>query len=97
MNFEELQTKLTALEVEAAKLHAEGDVITHARIEAANSKGFSVSGNASPQYRLLVDEEVDHYLDDSELTEVRAASERGKRLADIQAEIEYLKAQVENG
>lgn len=94
MSLKELQAKLANLEREAARLRAEGDVIPHARIEAANSKGFSVSGKASPQYRLLIDEEVEHYLDNSELMETRAASERGKRLETVNAEIEHLKTQI---
>ena len=94
MNYRILRAKLTALEAELAALHAQGKILSNARIDSSKPGGATVRGTPSTQYRLRINGHKARYLKPFEVAKTRAAIARGKRLKQIEREMPRLQAQI---
>jgi hypothetical protein len=94
VNYRTLRTKLTALEAELAAIRAQGEILSHARIDSSKPGGATVRGTPSTQYRLRINGQKARYLKPFEIAKTRAAIARGKRLKQIGREMPRLQAQL---
>lgn len=95
MNYHLLRAKLTALEAEAVVLRAQGEILNNARIDSSKPGGTTVRGNPSIQYRLRVKGQKAQYLKPSEVAKTRAAIARGKRLKQIEREVQRVQSKLQ--
>jgi hypothetical protein len=95
LNYPTLKAKLAALEAEVAAIQAEGEVLFDARVDSSKPGGSTVRGQPSIQYRLRVKGQEAHYLKANEIAPTRAAIARGKRLRQIQRELQRVQAQLD--
>ena len=94
----ELRSRLKALEVEQSRIRNKG-FLTDARIDSARSGG-NATGTKQVQYRLRMKDKPTVYLGSGQEGESKAAAYReqianGKRLKQVQREIQKVTAEID--
>lgn len=93
MTLQELKAKFAELQVEAARIRAQGEILTGAKIDSSKPGGTS-RGNPSTQYRLRIKGHKSRYLKANEVEETRAAITRGKQLQKLERELQRMQNEI---
>lgn len=83
------------LEAAIAGVLAEGEVLTDARIDSSLPGGTTARGQPSVQHRLRIKGQKVRYLKASEVSEIRVAIARGRRLKQLERERQWVQTQLD--